>query len=199
MSSGKNGSAMIIRKATPEDSAPIASCLFLAMEDIVYQFIGESDARKGRAFLTYFAEREHNQYSYENCWVVEERGVVVAAANIYDGARLGDLRKPIVQYLKDQFARAFNPEDETQAGEWYIDTLGVNPRYQGKGIGSALLRFLIDEYVHRQHQTLGLLVDEENPAAKRLYLNLGFRLVGTKPLVGKSMAHLQVRREWASV
>lgn len=188
----KRDSAMIVRRATMEDSYLIATYLLLAMEDIVYKFIGEKDYQKAKGFLAYFAERENNQYSYQNCWVAEDEGKVVAAANIYDGARLVELRMPIVQYLKTQFNRDFIPEDETQSGEYYIDTLGVNPNQQGKGIGLRMLQFMIDEYVNKQHQTLGLLVDEENPAAKKLYLKLGFRPVGTKVLVGKSMEHLQL-------
>ena len=40
-------------------------------------------------------------------------------------------------------------------------------------------------------QTLGLLVDEANPLAEKLYLKLGFEFVGHKELVGKKMKHLQ--------
>ncbi len=184
---------MIIRRATLEDSDLIATFLLLAMEDVVYQFIGENDYPKAKGFLSYFAARERNQYSYQNCWVAEIEGKVVAAANLYDGARLVELRMPIIQYLKTQFNKDFNPEDETQPGEYYIDTLGVNPNHQGKGIGSKMLQFLIEEYFNKQHQTLGLLVDEDNPAAKNLYLKLGLRPVGKKVLVGKPMEHLQFR------
>lgn len=189
---------MIIRKANKEDADRIATYLLLAMVDIVYKFIGVEDYSRAKGVLAYFAEQACNQYSYQNCWVAEEGGEVLAAANIFDGARLGELRRPIVQYLKAQCNRDFNPEDETQSGEYYIDTLGVHPSHQGKGIGSKMLRFLIEEYVNKQHQTLGLLVDEDNPAAKKLYLKLGFRPVGKKALFGKAMEHLQIRREWVS-
>lgn len=83
-------------------------------------------------------------------------------------------------------------EDETESGEFYIDCIGVNSDQQGKGIGSKALNFLIDEYVVKNHQTLGLLVDEDNPNAKRLYLKLGFKVVGRKSLAGKKMEHLQL-------
>jgi ribosomal protein S18 acetylase RimI-like enzyme len=103
------------------------------------------------------------------------------------------LRQPVIEYIKSRFNQDFNPQDETQAGEYYIDSLGVDPDQQGKGIGTKLLRFIIDEYVNTHHQTLGLLVDEENPEAKRLYLALGFKHAGKKVLFGKSMEHLQVK------
>jgi hypothetical protein len=37
---------MVIRKAKPEDAKAIATYLMLAMEDIVYQFIGENPLKK---------------------------------------------------------------------------------------------------------------------------------------------------------
>jgi ribosomal protein S18 acetylase RimI-like enzyme len=184
---------MVIRKATSGDSKIIAACLFLAMEDIVYQFIGEEDPEKALEFMLHFVERETNQYSYQNCWVAEEDKKVVAAVNLYDGARLGELRQPVVEYVRGKCSKEFNPEDETQAGEYYIDSFGVNPNRQGKGIGTKLLQFVIDEYVNKQGQTLGLLVDEVNLNAKKLYLKLGFKSAGRRVLFGKNMEHLQIK------
>ena len=184
---------IIVRKATPDDSEVIASCLFLAMEDIVRKFIGEEDSKKARDFMLYFVKKDSNQYSYQNCWVAEENMKVVAAVNIYNGALLSELRQPVVEYLKANFNRDFDYEDETQAGEFYLDALGVHPVHQGKGVGTTLLRFVIDEFVNKHRQTLGLLVDETNPSAKRLYLRLGFECVGKRVLFGKMMEHLQIK------
>ncbi|MBF7091611.1 GNAT family N-acetyltransferase [Flavobacterium sp. ALJ2] len=184
---------MIIRKATIKDSNDIATYLLLAMEDIVYKFIGEHNYTKARDFLLHFIEKENNQYSYKNCFVVEDDNEIIAAVNIYDGAKLHLLREPIAQYVRTHFNKNFNPEDETQKGEFYIDTLGVNPKCQGKGIGSKLLQFLIDEYVTKKQKTLGLLVEDGNPNAKKLYLKLGFNPVGNKTLVGKTLEHLQIK------
>jgi ribosomal protein S18 acetylase RimI-like enzyme len=57
-----------------------------------------------------------------------------------------------------------------------------------------MFQFLIDEYVHKRDKTLGLLVDKDNPDAKKLYLKLGFEIVGEKTLVGKNMEHLQFKK-----
>ena len=184
---------ILVRKATLNDSEIIATYLFLAMEDIVYKFIGEEGPEKAREFLLHFVEKDNNQYSYQNCWVVEDNLKVVAAINLYNGALLSELRQPVIEYLRSKFHKDFNPEDETQAGEYYIDSFGVNPNQQNKGIGTKLLQFVIDEYVNRHNQTLGLLVDEVNPNAKRLYLKLGFKSAGRKVLFGKNMEHLQIK------
>ena len=175
-----------------KDAGTIAGCLLLAMEEIVFRFIGERNSQKAAEFMLYFTEKENNQYSYQNCWVAEAGGEVIAAANLYDGAALKKLRQPVMDYIKTRFKRDVEPEDETEAGEYYLDSLGVRPDQQGKGTGAKLLRFLVDEYVLKNRQTLGLLVDEDNPGAKRLYLKMGFTCVGHKVLLGKRMEHLQV-------
>lgn len=162
------------------------------MEDIVCRFIGRKDAAKAAEFMLYFVQRANNQYSYHNCWVAEIDGEVVAAVNLYDGARLEELRQPVIEYIRSKFNHDFKPEDETQAGEYYIDSLGVNTRQRGKGIASKVLQCLIDEYANKQRKTLGLLVDGENPNARRLYLKMGFQTVGHKFLFGKSLEHLQL-------
>lgn len=182
---------MVIRKATETDSEAIARYLLLAMEDIVFEFIGEKNSGKAMSFMQHLTGTENNQYSYQNCWVAEENGEVIAAVTLYDGGQLEALRAPVAQYVREVYKQPFNPENETQEGEFYIDSFGVDPKLQGKGIGSQLLQFLIDEYVHNNGQILGLLVDKENPGAKKLYLKLGFRVVGEKTLVGKQMEHLQ--------
>ena len=184
---------MLIRKAKTEDSPQIATFLLLAMESIVCEFIGQKNPEKARDFLLHFIQKEDNQYSYQNCFVVEEDQQIIAAVNIYDGSRLAQLRAPIIAYIKTQFLKDFNPEDETQAGEFYIDSLGVRPDQQGRGIGGKLLQFLIDYYVVQNSQTVGLLVELGNPNAKRLYLKQGFESVGKKMLVGNRLLHLQVK------
>lgn len=182
-----------IRKATKKDAKKIATYMMLAMEDIVYAFIGERSKNKALFFLESLITQKNNQYSYENCWVMTDNNNVIAMANLYNGADLEKLRKPVIKQIKDLFNYDLSCENETQEGEFYIDCIGVNPNFQGKGVGSKILRFLIDEYVYKRKEVLGLLVDKDNPNAKKLYLKLGFKVVSKKTLLGKEMEHLQIQ------
>lgn len=183
---------LMIRKAEINDAEAIANLLFLAMEDILYAFIQERNKGKALVFLNQFTAASNNQYSFENCYVglIDEQ--IVACACLYDGALLHQLRQPIKNYIEANYQANFNPEDETQTGEIYLDCLGVDPNQQGKGLGSKMIHFLIDEIVVKKYNTLGLLVDEDNPHAKKLYLNLGFKSVGYQSFVGKRLEHLQI-------
>lgn len=182
---------MIIRKAELKDSKKVAEYLLLAMEDIVYEFIDERNKEKAAAFMNWCVENENTQYSYQNAWVADENGEVIGAVVLYNGADLYLLRENVNKYIKTVTLKPFQPEDETQAGEYYIDSFGVSQEHQGKGIGSRMLTHLIGEYAEKQGYTLGLLVEKENTAAKRLYERLGFKKVGKKMLVGKEMEHMQ--------
>lgn len=184
---------IIIRKATLDDAEYVAQYLFLAMKEIVYKFIGKVHPEEGINFILNFVQQESNQYSYHNCWVLLADMKIVAAINVYNGAELVELRQPILDYVRNINSNDFEFEDETQAGEYYIDSLGVDPSQQRKGLGTKLLQFVIDEYVRNRSQMLGLLVDEENQNAKKLYLKLGFKIMGKKLLFGKYMEHLQIK------
>ncbi len=182
-----------IQKAALSDSAEIASLLLLAMEDIVYEFLGAKDKQAAFDFMYHMVSTENNQYSYQNVYILRLDGKIAGAVNLYDGARLEELRKPVAEYITARTSLPFAPEDETRAGEFYIDSIGVHPDRQGQGIGGKLLRYLVLEYVEKQGETLGLLVEQANPAARRLYEKTGFRKTGEKVLVGKMMDHLQIR------
>ena len=80
-------------------------------------------------------------------------------------------------------------DDETDSGEFYIDTLAVLPEYRGRGIASELLRASIRR-AEAIGKPAGLLVDKENTRARRLYENIGFRKVGERPFCYVMMDHL---------
>lgn len=181
-----------IRRATKKDADAVAACLLLAMEDIICSFLGTDDRAEALRFMEHFAGKEYNQYSYQNCLVAELDTRVVGAVNVYDGGQLVTLRRPVLDHIRKHYNPEFAPEDETQKGEYYIDSLGVLPEMQGLGIGSVLLKFLIEFHVVKKGDALGLLVDNENPAARKLYEKLGFEVVGSKTLAGKGMAHMQI-------
>lgn len=184
-------SMLEIRKAKSSDAAQLAPIMLLAMEEIVYYFLGETNKEKAIAFLEEHISKTSNQYSYENIIVAEENGVILGQLCLYPGSELEQLRTPILAHLEREYNNLLELEKETQEGEIYLDTLAVSPTAQGKGIGKMLLLYAIDYYVTVRKQTLGLLVDKDNPDAKKLYLKIGFKPVRELFIFEKEMEHLQ--------
>lgn len=182
---------MIIRKGTPEDSETIAELMFLAMGEFFYLYINEENVTKAKEFARHFIEQKENQLSYENCLVAVENNQIIASLNIYDGGKLAQLQKPIIDYIRLNYNNEFVLGDETQAGEYYIDTLAIREEFQGNGIGTYILNYAIDKYVNEMNGALGLVVDKDNPKAKELYLKLGFEHTDYRMLAGRSVEHLQ--------
>ena len=59
-------------------------------------------------------------------------------------------------------------------------TLAVDPAHWGQGVGTALLRALVDEAGRRGHTEVMLEVREDNPRARALYLRHGFTEIGVR-------------------
>jgi ribosomal protein S18 acetylase RimI-like enzyme len=61
--------------------------------------------------------------------------------------------------------------------EFYLQEIYLQPEHQSRGIGSHLIRLLL-EYAERKGKPVKLQVLRVNPRARRLYELLGFRLIG---------------------
>jgi ribosomal protein S18 acetylase RimI-like enzyme len=181
---------MKIRSAESKDARKIAEYIVLAMNDLAYKFSNSTDKEFTLSLFEKFVAKEANQYSFENTLVAEENGEIIGAIIGYDGGKLDELRKPFVEYLYLNCGFEGNPEDETEAGEVYLDTLAVSPQHQGKKIGQKLMEALIEQSRERGFSKVGLLVDPDNPPAKRLYERIGFQVAGLKPLLGTTYEHM---------
>ena len=125
-----------IRKATINDVRLIAYAVGNAIgEEVMPSFCGNDWMNT----ITEVASLETSQYSYRNALIAEVDGSPAGVIVAYDGARLEELRAEtirIVSKYKPDFAVS---EDETEAGEYYIDTLCVMPEYRKMGIGEEVM------------------------------------------------------------
>jgi O-6-methylguanine DNA methyltransferase len=180
---------IVIRPAVSADAATIAEVIAMAIGDEagLRNYCGE----EYMAVLTEVARREATQYSWQNALVAELNGVVAGAVVGYDGAQLYTLREGTFATINEFVERTQTIVDETSAGEYYLDSVGVLPQYRGMGVGRALVSAFCDKAFAEGHQRVGLIVDFENPDAERLYTSLGFRRIGTRPFFTHQMWHLQ--------
>ncbi len=184
----------MIRQAIKTDAKAIAQLTVAAMPELAMQFCASSNIEEAYQLFERFIRLEGNQYSYRNALVYMADDEVAGAVSGYDGAQIQHLREPFFSYLQENYhPNGFAMEYESEAGEYYLDTVSVSPMHQGKGIGKGLIRAVLQHAKALGHDKAGLLVDEENPNAKRLYENLGFEPAGHKLLLGKMHHHLTLK------
>ena len=81
-------------------------------------------------------------------------------------------------------------DDETQAGELYLDSLAVLPEYRRQGIASRLIKATKERANEMGLPCVGLLVDKGNPSGEALYTSVGFRYANDSHWGGHAMKHL---------
>ena len=181
---------VIIRQALKEEASQIAELFMLAWpvdeilesNGITYQQLHES--------MTGIAASEQTIYSYENTFVAECDGRIVGAMCAYDGADYQRLKQPVVDILGSD--SGFAQLKETEAGEFYLDSVGVLEEYRGRGIASRLFAAQIDRAKALGHKVVGLIVDVDKPKAEALYSRLGFKHLDNKDFFGHQMKHMVI-------
>ncbi|MNT84094.1 ribosomal-protein-alanine N-acetyltransferase [compost metagenome] len=64
----------------------------------------------------------------------------------------------------------------------YIKNLVVHPRFQGRGLGRALLLQAFKVFQQRREGFVDLKVREDNLQARRLYESVGMRAIRREPI-----------------
>lgn len=181
---------LVIRKAQKKNASKIAKLFMLAwpVEDILKDI--NISYKQLHKFITQIAKSEQTIYSYENTYIAVADGKIVGAMCAYNGADYQRLKQPIVDILgKDSM---FAHLKETEAGEFYIDSVGVLEGYRGRGIASKLFAAQIERARSLGLKTVGLIVDEDKPQAEALYTRLGFSVLDNKEFFGHPMKHMVI-------
>ena len=182
-----------IREATKNQAVEIASLIMMAMTDDCCQyFCGEGYGLEDfRRMMTALVEADASQYSYKNTLVAMDSDRVVGISVSYDGGCLHELRRAFIQAAKDYIGKDHSGmDDETQAGELYLDSLAVLPEYRRQGIAQRLLMATKKKADVMGLPCVGLLVDKGNPAGEALYASVDFRYVNDCLWGGHPMKHL---------
>lgn len=161
---------MIIRQAKESDVDFVARTVLTAldMDDSDLDWVRESCADP------------RSMYSWRKAMIAEEDGRPVGCIISYRG----DEYLPIREYTWSRLWKGVDPEVirksaiETYPGEYYLDSLAVEPGFRGNGLGKDLMRAAMDYGASLGYRKFALLVSVDKPRLKDYYASLGFREVG---------------------
>lgn len=95
---------------------------------------------------------------------------------------------PFIVYMQEGKVAGYAYASEFRSKDAFAKTaeltIYLDPRVQGKGIGSKLMESLIRELKHRRFITAVSVVTQPNDSSEYLHQKFGFTLTGTLPCAG---------------
>lgn len=161
-----------IAPATIHDAAFVARCVCMALH--------HEPSEQELPGIAGICSRTDVLYSYRHALIAWDGDRPVGLCLAYPGEGYHDIRVRTFEAFaslhpdQDDEMDLANAEDETAAGEYYIDSLAVLPQYRRRGIGRLLMQAQIERGRLAGYSRHTLLVDPANPSAQRLYTSLGF-------------------------
>lgn len=160
-----------LRKATPTDAEFLSTIVIMALGEDYASCLNNAQQMQSTVSV---CRQEDTLYSWRNAWIAERDGELAGAIIGYDGERYSQMRQATFSRLQDVISEdVMQMQEETQAGEFYLDSLAVLPPFRGQGIGKQLLLHAIKELTAEKNQAVTLVVLPDNPARK-LYESIGF-------------------------
>ncbi len=183
----------MIRQAHASEAQQIAPLIEQAIHEIAETLTGTTEKEEVLERLAYFVSQTGNRLSHENILVKiikdEVAGIVIA----YAGTEAKQLDEPIKEQLKQWTGQDVQIDVETEGPVYYLDTLSVDARHGGKGIGTELLQAAAEVGEKQRLQAFTLNADQTNVGAQRLYRRLGFKPVRTIEISGGTFDYMERR------
>lgn len=165
------------RGAVKKDAKNAADLIHFAIDDIAEKLTGQTKKENIRETLANFFREENNRLSYQNTIVADVLGEVAGIVITYPGEIAHRLDEPILKRLRKKRRNELILLDkEADEGDFYIDTVCVEDRFRGYGIGTMLLKEVEKTALQKGYSRLSLNVAKDNPNAKKLYEQIGYQL-----------------------
>ena len=125
------------------------------------------------SFLKFVSLRDNTLYSWRNTRILRCGGKPAGGLVAYDGATHEERRRN-TWVMPDGRLLCSGDVPETEAGEYYLDSLAVVPEFRGQG----LWRLLFDDAVETARENgfhrVTLICDEKYPKLAKRYASYGF-------------------------
>jgi ribosomal protein S18 acetylase RimI-like enzyme len=189
-----NPASSTIRPANPDDAQLAFPLTHLSMGELADYLFGIAHLSVNELLAGLFS-LQGNRFSWEITdvadWNDEPAGMLVSfpgkeitRRNLATGVGLFKLCGLLDLLRLAVRAMSVAEGVETYHDEYYLSNLAVFPDLQGSGIGSGLLAHAEEKARKVGLKKCSLIVDTENPGARRLYDPCGYQVVFTKTYPG---------------
>ena len=175
-------------KAMFEEGLAYAKFLDQAADGFIRFMLG---AKFAEIIAETFATPAHD-FSFENVIVAERDGVIVGTVAGYTAEQHSNcsdavltkakgfpaLRMSLVQLVAGPLWRFLNTVDD---GDFYLQSIAVNPECRGEGIGSQLIEAIEERAANTNATRIVLDVAAKNEGARRLYERRGMTVEKSWP------------------
>ncbi|MCM1066999.1 MAG: GNAT family N-acetyltransferase [Muribaculaceae bacterium] len=180
-----------IRDAVAGDADTIAESIVMAIgKDLAIKYCGDDYP----VVMDEIIKTDGTQFCFHNALIAEVDNIPAGAIIGYDGGQLKQLKERTFSVIKKYHPELEASGEETGEGEFYLDAIGVLPKFRGCGVGSKLLVAMCNKAFSSGHKVVGLSVDTDNPSAEKLYNKIGFSCVGQQIFLGHTLKHLQITK-----
>ncbi|MFS0871133.1 GNAT family N-acetyltransferase [Paenibacillus xylanilyticus] len=179
-----------LRPARREDADQVIPLLYQAIGDIAYALAGEANHEQAMQILQQFYMQEDNRISYRHVTVMVQGEEVAGILVAYDGSEADRLDQPILDRPGRSQDEKYVLVKETRPGEYYLDTLSVSEKYQGQGIGRALMAAFEQQGRELGHTQAALIVERDNGRALMLYERQGYTKDDVLVIAGHEYNHM---------
>lgn len=165
----------MIQQAKKENITKLSTLILNAIGNIANTLTGENEKDKILKTLDFYISMDINRISYNNIWTYKIENELAGLIIAYNSNKLKALDTPILNHLKskDMFLKSF--DKECFKDEFYIDTVSVFEKFQGRGIAKELFAFIEKKAKDLGFRKISLLVDFEKDKALKLYEKIGFK------------------------
>jgi ribosomal protein S18 acetylase RimI-like enzyme len=189
-----NAAASTIRPANLEDARFAFRLMYLSMGELADYLFGKVHLSVDEILAGLFSLKG-NRFSWDIAdvakWNDEPVGIMlsfpgweITRRNVTTGVGLFQLCGLMDLLRLSVRATSIASGVETYRDEYYLSNLAVFPDLQRRGLGTSLLTHAEGKAHKAGLKKCSLIVDTENPAARRLYERCGYRVVFTKTYPG---------------
>lgn len=182
----------MIRKVQKEEIPRLYPFVLRILKDMELAVLDKIDPDTLRDIVVDAMHSPNYRYGYENAYVYmigdEIAGVLFGYPGRWEPLIDGPLQASMVKHGYSY--EKISQENETVSGEWYLDTLVIDPNFRRRGVASALIEHAFKVAKEMDFKRIGLNCEMDNVPAYNLYKKVGFKQVTQLVLSGHVYWHM---------